>query len=137
MSTRTNLRPQPIIPSPQGSPANSASMAANITSAVTILQSLTLVNYAVSWTGSTPIGTLAVEASTDYAANGTIVTNAGTWNPLPLDLAGASVTSIPITGNTGHGMIDIDGLAAYAIRLVYTAGSGTGTLSATINGKVA
>lgn len=131
MSTRTSLRPQLVI--------NASSMAAaSITSSPTILQSLTIVNYSVTWSGTTPIGTLQVQASDDYtiASDGT-PGNAGTWNPLPLDLAGASVTSIPITGNSGKGMIDIDGLGAYAIRLVYTKTSGTGTLSATIVGKVA
>jgi len=129
LSTRTTLRPQVVI--------NAGDMSGNITSAPTILQSLTLVNYSVTWTGTSPVGTLAVQASSDYAlTGGGAVANAGTWNTLPLDLAGASVTSIPISGNTGNGMVDIDGLGAYAIRLVYTAGSGTGTMSATINGKV-
>ncbi len=131
MSARTNLRPQSVITAGDMSTAS-------ITSSPTILQSLTLVNYAVTWSGTSPVGTLAVQASDDYALTpGGAVQNAGTWNTLPLDLAGASVTSIPITGNSGNGMIDIDGLGAYAIRLVYTKGSGTGTLNATINGKVA
>lgn len=130
MSTRTNLRPQAVI--------TAVSMASNITSAVTILQSMSIANYAVSWIGTTPVGTLSVQASDDYAAtpDGRNVLNAGTWNTVPLLLAGALVTSIPISGNTGNGMIDLDGLGAYAVRLVYTAGSGTGTLTATINGKV-
>ena len=131
MSTRTTLRPQVVI-------AAGDMSAASITSAPTILQSLTIPNYSVVWSGTTPIGTLAVQASDDYALNpdGT-VQNAGTWNTLPLSLAGSSVTSIPVTGNTGNGMIDIYGLGAYAIRLVYTKTSGTGTLTAKINGKVA
>ena len=137
MSTRTNLRPQVVIPSAQGSPSNSSSMAANIISAPTILQSLTMVNYAFAWSGSSPVGTISVQASNDYAVNpnGTVA-NAGNWNTLPLDLAGTSVTAIPISGNTGNGMIDLDGLAAYAVRTVYTYTSGTGTLTAVINGKV-
>jgi hypothetical protein len=64
------------------------------------------------------------------------VANPGTWNTLPLDLNGVSVTSIPISGNTGQGMVDISDLGAYAIRLVYTKTSGTGTISAIVNGKV-
>ena len=131
MSTRTTLRPQVVI-------AAGDMSAASITSAPTILQSLTIPNYSVTWTGSTPVGVIQVQASDDYALNpdGT-VSNAGTWNPLPLSVAGSSTYSIPVTGNTGNGMIDIYGLGAYAIRLVYVKTSGTGTLTAIINGKVA
>ncbi len=136
MSTRTALRPQVVIPSAQGSPASTGSMGAGITSAPTLLQSMTMINYAVSWTGTSPVGTLAVEASDDCTVDATGGVSGGTWNVLPLELAGAYVTSIPVTGNTGNGMIDIDGLGAYAVRLVYARVSGTGTLSATVVGKV-
>lgn len=128
MSTRTTLRPQVVI--------NAGDMSGNLTSAVTVLQSLTMANYSLSWSGTAPVGTVAVQASNDYQANGSVVLNAGTWNTLPLDLAGASVTSIPLTGNTGNGMIDIDGLSAYAIRLVYTFTSGVGALTVIFTGKV-
>lgn len=136
MSTRTALRPQTVIPSAQGSPASTAAMTANITSAPTLLQSLTLANYAVSWSGTSPVGTLSVEASNDCTVLTTGGVTGGTWNPVPLDLAGVTVTTIPVTGNTGKGMIDIAELAAFAVRLVYTFTSGTGTLAATFNGKV-
>ena len=137
MSTRSNLRPQQVIPSPLANPANTGSMAANITSQPTILQSLSLISYGVSWTGTSPVGSLSVEASNDYALNpdGT-VHNAGTWNTMTLQLNGASVTSIPVSGNSGSGLIDIDGTAAYALRLVYSAASGVGQLVAIVNGKV-
>ncbi len=130
MSTRTTIRPNTVI-------AAGDMSAATVTSTATILQSITSLNYAVTWTGTTPIGVLAVQASDDYQANGSHVTNAGTWNTVPLNLSGASVTSIPITGNTGNGMIDIDGIAAYAVRLLYTKTSGTGTIVAVVTGKVA
>jgi hypothetical protein len=137
MSTRTNLRPQIVIPSPQGNPVNGASMAANIISAPTILQSLSVWNYSLSWTGASPVGTASVQMSNDYSlnANGT-VNNAGTWNTATLDLNGSPVTSIPITGNSGSAMIDGMITGAYAIRLVYTFTSGTGILQAIFNGKV-
>ncbi len=130
MSTRTNLPPQLVI--------TNGSMAANITSNPTILLSLTGCSYGVSWTGTSPVGTLAVQVSDDYAlnANGT-VKNAGTWNTLTLDVGGTAVTSIPVTGNTGSGYIEIERTNAYAIRLVYTFGSGVGTLNARITAKVA
>lgn len=137
MSTRTSLRPQTVIPSLQGDPVNGASMAANITSAPTLLQSLTMVNYAVTWSGTVPVGTVSVEASNDCVVSAEGGVSGGTWNPLPLDLNGVTVTTIPITGASGNGMIDIDGLAAYAVRLVYTRTSGTGTLGVVVTGKVA
>lgn len=137
MSTRTSLRPQTVIPSAQASPASTGDMSASITSAPTLLQSLTMVNYAISWSGTTPVGTVSVEASNDCTVNAEGGVSGGIWNPLPLDLNGVTVTTIPITGNTGNGMIDIDGLSAYAVRLVYTFTSGTGTLAVVITGKVA
>ncbi len=129
MSTRTTLRPTTVI--------DGGDMAAtSVTSSATLLQSVTMVNYQVTWTGSTPVGTLAVEASNDCVVSATGGVSGGTWNPVPLDLAGVSVSTIPVTGNTGKGMIDIDGIAAYALRLVYTKSSGTGTINAIVTGKV-
>lgn len=91
-----------------------------------------MINYSVSWAGTSPVGVITVQASDDYALNsdGTVKT-AGTWNTLPLS------DTCDVSGNTGNGMIDIDQLAAYAIRLVYTRTSGTGTMSAIISAKVA
>ncbi len=136
MSTRTSLRPQVVIPSLQADPPSVSSMAADITSAPTLLQSLTMVNYALTWTGTSPIGTVSVQASNDCVVDSGGGVSGGTWNPLPLDLNGVTVTSIPLTGNTGKGMIDIDGLAAYAVRLFYDRTSGVGDLTVTVTGKV-
>ncbi len=128
MSTRTVIRPHTAI--------DAVSMGASITSSATVLQSVSMLNYAVTWTGTTPVGTLAVEASNDCKVDGAGAVTGGTWNAIPLDLNGVTVTSIPISGNTGNGMIDIDGLAAYATRLVYTRSSGTGSMTAVVTGKV-
>lgn len=130
MSSRTTFRPQVVL--------NAGSMAGNLTSSPTILQSLTMVSYAISWTGSTPVGTVSVEGSNDYAltAVGTVA-NAGTWTPLELSVNGLPSTTVTISGNTGKGIIDVVKTAIYAVRLIYTAGSGTGSLTAVINGKVA
>lgn len=108
-----------------------------VTSQATVLQSLTKYSYEVSWTGSTPVGTLALQVSNSYALapDGT-TSAAGTWMTVPVEVSGVEVTSIPVSGNTGNGFIDVDVHAAYATRLVYTKGSGTGTLTAIINGKV-
>lgn len=129
MSTRTNLRPASVI--------TNGDMSANITSQVTILQSITGVAYAVSWSGSTPVGTLSVQVSNDYSLNqsGT-VQNTGTWTTIYLNVNGTPATTIAVSGNTGSGVADIEKTMVYAIRLIYTAGSGTGTLNAVINGKV-
>ncbi len=129
MSTRTALRPQVVI--------NAQSMATSITSDPTILQSLSCGSYSISWSGTSPVGTLVLQVSDDYKLNPKgAVENAGTWNTAPVSVDGSTETSMPVTGNTGTGFIDILGTGAYAIRLVYTATSGSGTLTAVVNGKV-
>jgi hypothetical protein len=117
-------------------------MSGNITSAVTILQSVTLGSYSLSWAGTSPVGTIKLQSSDDYSvfASG-LVNNAGTWTDLPLtvslnDGALASAFSAPVSGNTGTGWIEWS-TGAYALRLVFTFTSGTGRLQATFNGKVA
>lgn len=131
MSTKTSLPPQVVI--------NAASMAANITSSPTILNSMTVAGYYVTWTGSTPVGTLSVEASGDYKLNpdGTVA-NAGTWNALVLSVGvpPTASTTIAVSGNTGKEFIDLTKTGAWAVRLIYTFGSGTGSLTALMNAKV-
>lgn len=131
MSTRTNLRPQIVI--------NAGNMSATtITSDATILQSLSEFSYEVDWTGTSPVGTLALQVSNSYALTpGGTVRAVGAWTTVPLELAGAEVTSIPISGNTGNGFIDVAPHAAYAVRLLYTRVSGTGSMTAIFTGKVA
>jgi len=131
MASRPNIRQYPVIVN--------QSMASNITSAVTIITNLTMASYTFSWVGTTPVGAVSIQASNDYTLgpDGVTVINAGTWNTLPLAISGSLVSSAPVSGNTGNGEIDMCDLAAYAIRAVYTPTSGTGTLNATINCKVA
>ena len=115
---------------------NAVDMSQSETSLVTVLQSITKAAYAVTWTGTSPVGTLSIQASNDYSIEPSgIVNNAGTWTTLTLQYNGSAVTTIPVSGNTGTGLIDIT-TSAYAIRLIYTAASGTGKLTATIVGKV-
>jgi len=130
MSTRTGLRPQVVI--------DAESMAASITSDPTILQSLTKASYQITWTGTSPVGTVSVEGSNNYSLNpnGTVA-NQGTWTVLTLEVNGQPSTSVAVTGNSGDGIIDIVETAIYAVRLIYTRVSGTGTLTAVFNGKVA
>ena len=105
-------------------------MTGNVTSAVTVIQNLSQVGYDISWTG-TPVGTFSVQISNTYSQNGAgNVLNPGTWTTLTLS------TTPTASGTASNGYIDIDACSAYAIRLVYTAGSSTGVLNATICGKV-
>lgn len=130
MSTRTTLRPYQTI--------KNGDMSDDIISDVTILQSLTKCSYSYSWTGSSPVGSISVEVSDDYSVNPDgSVENVGTWNLLPVNLSGTVVTTIPVSGNSGSGGVDIDSISFYAIRTVYSSDSGTGSLNATIVGKVA
>ncbi len=130
MSIRPELKPFSVI-------AN-GSMAGNLTSLVTIIQKLSMVSYSYSWAGTTPVGAVSVQVSNDYSIDAQgAVSNAGTWNTIFfIDSTGTLVSSFAVTGNTGSGQVDVQ-TGAYAIRTLYAATSGTGTLQAVINGKVA
>lgn len=129
MSTRPFIPPQPVIVN--------ESMADDIVSEPTILQNLGKGSYGISWSGTSPVGTCSVEVSNDFklSAQGQ-VQNAGTWNVLTLNINGTPTTTIPVTGDSGNGFIDIYQTGAYAIRLIYTYGSGTGTMNAMFAAKV-
>ena len=137
MSTRTNLRPQVVIPSQNAFPANSQDMSADIVSAPTILNSLTKVSYGVAWAGAgaTP-GFVSVEASDDCMVKASGNVSGGTWNTLPFSSSGVIVSSIPLLGASGNGMIDIETLSAYAVRLRFAANASVGSITVTVNGKV-
>lgn len=130
MSTRPQTKPMQVI--------TNGDMSGDITSLVTVLSQQSMCSYSFSWAASSPVGTISVQCSNDYSQNADgSVKNSGTWNSLTVELSGNEVTSIPISGNTGIGFIDIDQLAAYAVRVIYTASSGTGSLQVTFTGKVA
>lgn len=117
------MQPFPVI--------TNGNMATSLTSKPTIKSNMSMISYSVSWTGSSPVGAMTVQVSNDYSENadGTVRT-AGTWNTVPLSVAAT------VSGNTGNGFIDITS-GAYAVRLVYTRTSGTGTMQALIKGQVA
>lgn len=129
MSTRSNLSPKLVI--------ENGNMSGNITSLPTIFEYLTIPSFGYSWAGTTPIGTISIQVSNDYSLfpNGQ-VKNAGNWVTVPLIYNQTVVQAVPLTGNSGAGFIE-GSTGAYAVRTVYTATSGTGTLQATIKGKVA
>lgn len=123
MSSRPIFAPYSVI--------TNASMTTSVTSAVTVIQNLSMIGYDISWSG-TPTGTFSVQVSNTYSQNADgSVKNAGSWTSLTLSSPTAAI------GSSGSGFIDIDQISAYAMRLVYTAATGSGTLNATINGKVA
>ena len=129
MSSRPFLKPFSVV--------TDGDMSDNITSDVTIIQQLSMISYAYSWSGTSPVGTIKVQVSNDYSIDaGGAVKNAGTWTTLTIDNGGTAVTSIALTGNTGNGVIDLVETAGYALRTVYTRTSGTGTLNVVVNGKV-
>lgn len=124
MSSRPQFNPYSVI--------TNGSMAGSITSAVTIVQKLSMISYDISWVGTAPVGVMSVQVSNTYSQNadGT-VRNAGNWTTLTLS------DPPTVSGATGNGFIDVDATGAFAMRLVYTRTSGTGTMNATISAKVA
>ncbi len=105
-------------------------MSADVVSKVSFIQQISYISYDISWTG-TPTGDFTVEVSNSYKTDGSgNVINPGNWTALTLSAATSAV------GAAGTGFIDIDGVAAYAIRLRYTRTSGTGVLNAVMVGKV-
>ncbi len=131
MSSRPQAAPYSVIGGSEANPV-SGDMSASITSKPTIIQKLSMIGYDISWTGTTPVGVMSVQVSNTYQENadGTVKT-AGNWTTLTL----SSATNV--SGNTGNGFIDVDATGAYAMRLVYTRTSGTGTMHAVITAKVA
>jgi hypothetical protein len=106
-------------------------MSGNLVSKVTIVKMLSQISYDFSWTGS-PTGTFNVQVSNSYTQDESgNVANPGTWDNLPLS------APTNATGSAGNGFVDIFGTGSYAMRVTYTAGSGSGTLTVTINAKVA
>ena len=114
-------------------------MSGSLTSAVTDIQFLDDVGYQFDFTGS-PTGTFSVEVSANYSQdyNGN-VQNAGTWIPLTLTYwnGSAFVTGTTIPTSVGTPIyLDLALLSAPYIKAIYTAGSGSGTLTATITAKM-
>ncbi len=131
MAIRPEIRPYKVI-------TNGSMIAGGLTSLVTIIQKISMVSYGFSWAGTSPVGTVSVQASNDYSvdAQGNAQV-AGTWNTLYFLSAGSYVTTLAVSSNTGNTYIDIPQISAYAIRAIYTFTSGVGTLQATVCGKVA
>lgn len=113
---------------------DAVSTASSITGPATIINGLPGISYDIAWTGTTT-GTFAVQVSNSFSLNADgSVANAGNWNTLP---PAAFIGTIPApAGSPDHGFIDVVGTEAYAIRLVYTRTSGTGTMTVLAAAKV-
>jgi len=122
--SRPIIRPNQVI-------TNGDMSQATIISKPNIIDNISLISYDISWSGTSPVGVMSVQVSNTYSLNvdGT-VNNAGNWTTLTLSAA------TNVSGNTGNGGIDVDVTGFYAIRLVYTKTSGTGTMNAVVNAKV-
>ena len=112
---------------------------ASITSLVTEIQYLDNVGVQLTWAGS-PTGTFAIQVSADFRRYDPTnkITAAGTWTPLVLTYwdGAAFVTATSIPTSLGSPIfLDLALLSAPFLRIVYTKGSGTGTLQCTITGK--
>lgn len=105
---------------------------ASITSSVTSIQYLDNICIELIWSGTSPIGTIAIQGSLNHAqdAQGN-VTVAGTWVPMVI---GGSPTQA-VSGNSGSMLFDLSQLSFPYIRIVYTKTSGIGTLDGYIGGK--
>ena len=102
------------------------SIAVNQTSSITIVDGIDEAIIIVTWTGSSPVGVITIEASNSKADEFT----KGTEVYEVLDFASA----INVSGNSGSHQINFTALPFRAMRFVYTASSGTGNLTAHVNG---
>jgi hypothetical protein len=115
---------------------------ATYTSNQSNINAISEIGYTVSFTG-TPTGTLSVQVSNDFNPSDPIVNNrplnSGTWVSIPLQyFNGTSLitaTAIPVTAG-GSYYLDVVGISAAWIQLIYTNASGSGTITATVAGKV-
>lgn len=99
-----------------------------LTSTPLVIQQLTLISFQATWSGSSPVGTLQVQISNDFALKGDgSVRNSGTWTNLG--------STVAVSGNSGSLEIPLVNVPSYAIRIVYATTSGTGTIQVILCGK--
>lgn len=113
---------------------NAVSMATSITGPASNINGIPGISYDLVWT-DTPTGTFSVQVSNTYSQDpqGNIIA-AGNWNTLPTS---SFTGTYPIpSGSPGNGFLDVVGTEAAWVRLVYTAASGTGTLTVVPAAKV-
>lgn len=121
MADRPYIKPSPVL--------SAASMATDLTSDITILAQKTGASYDLVWTGA-PVGTFSVEISNSVTQGSDGAITGGNWTPVTLS------TAITAAGTADNAFINLAGLEAYAVRLVYTRTSGSGSVTALICSKV-
>lgn len=106
---------------------NAGDMSGSLTSLISIIQRLPGISYDIAWLG-TPTGTFQVQLSNTVTLNpdGTAA-SAGNWTTLPSS-AFAGTYPVP-SGSAGSGFLDVVGTEAYAVRILYTRSSGSGSLT--------
>jgi len=114
---------------------------ASLTSSVTEIKYLDDIGIQLDWTGS-PVGSFAIQISADHkeypVASPAKTTTTGNWTPLTLTYWNGSsfVTDTSVPTSLGSPIfLDLALLSAPYIRVVYTKGSGSGTLQITITAK--
>lgn len=105
------------------------SMATSQTSRVVEIKEQDNIGIQLHWTGS-PVGTFDFQISSDHREdiNGNVQV-AGNWISLALSPA------ITATGSGDDAYVDLNQMSALYMRVVYTAVSGTGTLTGIAVGK--
>lgn len=108
---------------------SAVSMASSATSSVVEIRNQDNVGIQLTWTG-TPVGTFAVQVSSDHLEDlkGNVLTP-GNWVSLPLSPA------ISASGSGDTAYIDLNQISAMYVRVVYTAGSGAGSLTGIVVAK--
>ena len=111
--------------------ASGVSMTGNQTSAITAVAFMDNIGILATWTGTAPVGTLAIYGSADplTGAGGTafVPTN---WSQIT-----TSPTPIAVSGASGTANISINQFPFNWIKVAYVFSSGTGTLFANLTAK--
>lgn len=100
---------------------NAASLAADATSEITDVINLDKASIHITWTGTSPVGDILVQAR-----NGEL----DAWYQLDFG------STISVSGNTGEHQLVFNELPFTHIRLFYDRTSGTGSITAKISAKV-
>jgi len=101
----------------------SEDVSVNITSSTTNVINLDKASIVLEWSGTAPVGTVTIEATNDDPDKSPL------WRELDFG------STISISGNTGNHDLIFNELPFRAMRIQYVAGSGTGTLTATLTSK--
>jgi len=98
----------------------------SITSSETNVLNLDTASIHITWSGTSPAGTITVEASNQDPDKSSVTQ---VWHELDLGSA------VSVSGNSGEHLIIFNEMPFNTIRLQYARSSGTGSLEATISAK--